>query len=366
MTESNNDIKKFRITKSNSLIAARYKQKYTVHEQKTLLWILSTIDYSGSDLDKEYVLPIKEYAKAVGIHPSNIYREAKLVAEGLSSKTIKIENPDGSWMVCSWLSGMRYEKGNLYIEVYSRLKPHLLKLKKQFTSYQLGNVLVLNSAYAIRLYELLAQRRVVGECVFSVVELRDLLGIQENELVRFNHFKTKVLDISSREINSKTDISFSWEPVKVGRKIDKIKFILSSPKIEPQLITVNNQECLDRLIDCGFKKNQAENILFEYDEVKINQTLDYMKNSKNKIKNLCGFLLKALKEDYHIAKTATAPSSTQNKIHDLKCTLSQTLSALNGPLAKSNPEIKLRYEKEIESITAQIKELTASEKSSIS
>jgi plasmid replication initiation protein len=366
MVEATGVAKNFRITKSNALITARYKQKYTIHEQKTILWILSQIDYSGSDLDKEYVLSVKEYAETVGIHPSNIYREAKAVAEGLSSKTIKIENPDGSWMVCSWLSGMRYEKGNLYIEIYSRLKPHLLKLKEQFTSYQLGNILVLNSVYAIRLYELLAQRRAVGECTFSLNELRDLLGIQKSELVRFNHFKTKVLDISVREINSKTDISFKWEPIKVGRKVDKIKFFLEETPTAFRVVESNNPECFERLIDLGFKKDQAEEILSEHEDAKIIDKLDYIKGSKGKIKNPCGFLLKSLKENYQFTKSESAPSPTQTKIQDLKLALSQATSAINSHLAKSNPDIKSRYEKEIERINIELKELASIEKTIVS
>ncbi|PEK11073.1 hypothetical protein CN681_09590 [Bacillus toyonensis] len=46
----------------------------------------------------------------------------------------------------------------------------------------------------------------------------------------YANFKQRVLNPSQKELNQKTDISFEFEEVKLGRKVQKIRFIIHSQK----------------------------------------------------------------------------------------------------------------------------------------
>lgn len=58
------------------------------------------------------------------------------------------------------------------------LRPYLLELKKEFTSYKLENVIKLKSSYAIRIYELLMQYEKIRERTILLSDLRKMLGAE--------------------------------------------------------------------------------------------------------------------------------------------------------------------------------------------
>ena len=67
------------------------------------------------------------------------------------------------------------------------------------------------------------------------LELRALLATKDAH-PRFADFRRKVLDKAVSEINSKTDLEVSWEPVKKGRSVAGIKFFIktsSQPDLFP-------------------------------------------------------------------------------------------------------------------------------------
>jgi plasmid replication initiation protein len=69
----------------------------------------------------------------------------------------------------------------------------------------------------------------------SLEELRALLATKDAH-PRFADFRRKVLDKAVSEINSKTDLEVSWEPVKKGRSVAGIKFFIktsSQPDLFP-------------------------------------------------------------------------------------------------------------------------------------
>lgn len=109
------------------------------------------------------------------------------------------------------------------------LKPFLLELSSKFTSYKLANVVKLKSTYAIRIYELLKQYEDLKERTISLENLRyylDAMDVYPN----YANFKQRVLKPSQKELEQKTDISFEFEEIKIGRKVHKIRFIIRSKK----------------------------------------------------------------------------------------------------------------------------------------
>lgn len=93
----------------------------------------------------------------------------------------------------------------------------------------MANVVKLKSTYAIRIYELLKQYEDIKEWTISLENLRyylDAIDVYPN----YANFKQRVLNPSQKELNQKTDISFEFEEIKLGRKVHKIRFIIRSQK----------------------------------------------------------------------------------------------------------------------------------------
>src|SRR5690606_36842431 len=114
------------------------------------------------------------------------------------------------------------------LQFHPNLKDFFLELKEKFTTYQLENVVRLNSVYSIRIYELLKQYERLKKREFPLEELRSVLGIEPTKYKQYGHFKSKVLLGAQNEINKKTDIQFDFNEFKSGRKVIGIEFIINS------------------------------------------------------------------------------------------------------------------------------------------
>jgi len=116
------------------------------------------------------------------------------------------------------------------VSIAPEFKPYLLQLKEFFSKIPIKYTYVLNSRYAIRLYELLKQYENTGFRVDYLPELREMLGVEPNEYIRFDNFEKRVLKQAVKEINEKTDIEVSYKKKKTGRKITHIEFEIKSKK----------------------------------------------------------------------------------------------------------------------------------------
>jgi plasmid replication initiation protein len=215
------------VTKSNKLIEANYK--LGVIEQKIILCLASNIQPTDSDF-KTYTLPIKEFTRLLGLKGSPKYKDLRDITKELMQKVFEVRINKKVIQV-AWLSFVAYNEseGTIDIRFDPFLRPYLLELKREFTSYKLENVVKLKSTYAIRIYELLKQYEKIQERTFLLKDLRKLLGA-EDIYPAYGNFKQRVLMPAQKELKAKTDISFKLEEIKNGRRVIKIKFIIESVK----------------------------------------------------------------------------------------------------------------------------------------
>lgn len=229
-----------KVFQSNNLIEAHYKQEYSVQEQRTILWIISEIhrkNYFAKQANKygdpRLVVRItaKNYANVMNIPVKNVYRDAQKISKNLMEKVIKIENGNG-WKMFHWVSSMEYINQEAVIEatLTSDIVPYIIDLER-YTEFKLKNILYMNSSYAIKLYQLLAQYKTSGERTISITNLRYILGISNLKTYKlYGSIKQRILEISKREINKKTDLSISYLEIKKGRKVEAIKFKIEQRK----------------------------------------------------------------------------------------------------------------------------------------
>lgn len=361
------------LVKSNTLINARLSQKYTLNEQKLILWILSNVTEKHAIQNEELELDVIDFANLINSPRENIYREAKTIATRLLSKTLLLEDEDEKGFVaCNWFSGMRYRSGRFYIRVYDGLIPHLIDLKKCFTSYKLSYALTLQSSYAIRLYELLSQYIKIKNRTFDIDVLRQNLGILNGELKQFGHFKERVLDISEREINAKTDIRIAWEAIRKGRKVTQIKFSIESTTSQEKDITNFVSDDLEqKLITLGVSESKVKELLINHSEEYLIEKLTYVQakiNSGKIPKSPAGFFIKSVEEDYKplTKKEATATHRVTRSMKDKKSGTEETKENLEKELdsakkglvstaARYSKDLKEGFEKQVQFISEKLK-----------
>lgn len=215
------------VTKSNLLIEANYK--LGVVEQKIILCLASNIQPNDSDF-KTYTLPIKEFTNLLGLKGKPKYTDLKQTTKNLMQKVFEVRINKKVIQV-SWLSYVAYNEteGTIDLRFDPFLRPYLLELKREFTSYKLENVVKLKSSYAIRIYELLKQYEKIQERTITLSDLRKMLGA-EDIYPAYGNFKQRVLVPAQKELKKKTDISFEIEEIKEGRRVEKVKFIIQSGK----------------------------------------------------------------------------------------------------------------------------------------
>lgn len=243
------------VSKSNQLIQ-KNRFALSLTEQKTIAFICSMIKPIDDKNVKEtyqlkYVFSIKEYCQICGIdHKSGKnMADIKNVLKKLSDKSMWLEYENGEVLV-RWLSKIHIErKGSILIEIDQDLVPYLFDLKQRFMQYQLYNILAMESAFSIRIYELLKSYAFQKQKSFDVDELKKLLCVENlKSYDNYANFKKKVLEKAKDEINELSDLMIDYIPIKKGNKVVKIKFIIETKKtIEAAICHAKTRDIIDKI-----------------------------------------------------------------------------------------------------------------------
>jgi plasmid replication initiation protein len=112
------------------------------------------------------------------------------------------------------------------VELHKSFQPYLIELKKEFARIPLLEALQLRSRYSIAFYQMCCSwyGSQIRSWSLEVDEIREWLHIEEEELVKVSHLKSRVIDQAKKELDAKSRISFRAEPFKTGRKIAGWKF----------------------------------------------------------------------------------------------------------------------------------------------
>lgn len=110
-----------------------------------------------------------------------------------------------------------------------------------YLRYRLKNVIDLTSRYSYILYLYLLDNRFKKSWEIPLDELKELLNCTADRYKdEFKFFNSDILkDKCYKEINSKTDLKYSYEPVKKGRKVVAIKFTIETENEQLSLLESN-------------------------------------------------------------------------------------------------------------------------------
>jgi len=255
------------IRKSNSLVEARYKSD--IWETRIFTKMLMSIDKNDHDF-KKYKIYLKDIVEDFGLKSNKeAYPLLRQGARKLMRKVFYIpyevdgverlfEAPILTGLDSAVTDGRAVTDDHLYIEVSfaPEMKPFLIQLKTQFTMYDVRNILKLPSTYSIRIYELLKQYEKIGKRKFEIKELKRIIGVIEelenidgkksfkDNYPLYGNFRQRVLLKAQKDLKKYTDIEFSFEPKKTGRRITALIFIIT--KNDPQQSVSNRKNKTDK------------------------------------------------------------------------------------------------------------------------
>lgn len=196
-----------------------FKGGYTRLELDFIYAFISTIKDEDEEF-REYQLPLKELETKLNKRLQ--LRDIEYLFDTLISKTFKINNSK-ELAVYTFFTRLRYNKESkvLSVKFNEDLKPHLMQL----STYAKGNfkyLLQFRSEYSKRIYMLLSQWGTAGKKLYSVEELREILAVPPKYL--YADFKRKILVKAETELKKSSDIFFTFEEQKQGRKVTHILF----------------------------------------------------------------------------------------------------------------------------------------------
>lgn len=374
------------VKKSNDLVEARYK--FDIWETRLFTRMLMMIERDDKDFH-EYRVYLTDLIKDFGLDSSNAsYERLKMGAMKLMTKIIQVvrETKDGPMefstpIVVGVDNPLNPEPGDgefIDMSFHPKMKPFLLELREKFTMYDVRNILKLPSSYSIRIYELLKQYEKIGRRKFEITDLKRIIGAIEERKVKgkkvekdhyplYGNFRQRVLLKAQKDLEEYTDIAFTFDPIKKGRKYKWLVFHIKpntprkkfgepEPKQMQLPLDLNadtseelDEELLDDLCelvdDWGVSREKIIEWMAEFGGEQVKQAVFYtrQKDAKGEIKrNPGGYLARMVKQkDLKIA----VPKATKKQQNARKraAEREQEIEQLREELEKLK---RYKYEKE--------------------
>lgn len=217
------------VYKSNALIEASYR--LSVYEQRIILGCIAQVRRDQPLTDQQlYAVSAQQIADMTGTSLGSAYQNLKAASERLYRREVTLhEAPNGKGKgrvrLTRWVQTVEYREaeGLVALRFGTDMVPYLSQLTEQFTRYALTDVARMDSAYAIRLYELLCQWRDAGEREVSIEWLRDAFQL-DGKYPAIKDFKLRVLDPAVAQINEHSPLQVNWTQRKTGRRVTHLAF----------------------------------------------------------------------------------------------------------------------------------------------
>ena len=329
-------VAKLAVTQANPLALSR--QDMGILSKRLLVLALSDVTRNDAELE-----PIRitawEYAQLFNITGKSIYSRIEESARELLEQTIQIKEPNGDWVMFQWVSEARYENGRdnkeqmacIELRIHEKLKPYLLQLRRDFSIIPTEQLLSFESFNSMRLFEVLYTASYAGErpmLTFDVDDLKLRLGL-DGKYERFKDFRY-VLDKAQDEFKRYTCLSFDYEPTKVGRKFQRVKFaIIKNDVFQPRVRLpaslakriprqadkeqlLRELQALDALREIGWAQD-AERTVQKYGAKRVLEIVSYARKLQSRaeaagrpIFNLPGFVNSLLSQGVEPPKSEAA------------------------------------------------------------
>lgn len=226
----------YKVAKANDLVR-QAKSDLNLTELKVMAYLFSKIKPDDTEL-KEYEFDTKNFCQICGIDYKNgyHYENIKKTINILFGKKFWIIRPNGDEAGCQWIVKPVISKrtGKIIVKLDSDLQQYVIGLKEKYVQYEFINILPMQSSYSIRIYEILMSYRNIGYAEFEIEDLKNKLMCQHYK--SFADVRRRVLEPAVEEINKyANDIYVSYEPIKHGAKVTRVKFEIREKEIPEKL-----------------------------------------------------------------------------------------------------------------------------------
>lgn len=213
------------VKKDNQLIRTRINID-SVDAGRILANLVACIKVEDADVHATYSVAVKNF---LAIHGGEQYRRIKAICRELAKATAEVEEPDPDgphpiFYARPFFADIKYKQGIVTAIFNPVMAPYLFQLKACFTEYNLIEYLQLPSIYSQRIFEILKSWRNVPEVIISMSDLHRLLNSPDSFRLNFKDFRRFVLEKAHKDITAKTTFRYEWEPIKVGKSVEKIRF----------------------------------------------------------------------------------------------------------------------------------------------
>lgn len=173
-----------------------------------------------------------EYAETFQLEPNTAYEQLKDGAKCLYNRSITFYEPahrrGGKAIVKTqmrWVGKAHYHEGEGWVEIHfwHEVVPHLMGLKRQFTTYQLRQASALRSAYSWKLLELLMRFESTGWAEYTIEDFNASMDAPPS-LSDFGQIKRRIIDPAVKELVLKDNWLIEWKPIKAGRRVKAVRF----------------------------------------------------------------------------------------------------------------------------------------------
>jgi len=226
------------VTLSNAL--TRAGQGLSLSEKRIVMLAVSKLDsmkiMRPGDVLPSVRITAAEYAETYGLDPSSgvAYDALQDAAKALYNRSITFFEPahkrGGRALKpirtdMRWVGRCQYGEGEGWVELawWPEIVPHLIGLKKQFTTYQLQQASALRSVYSWRLLELLVRFKTSGWAEYTIEDFAASMDAPPS-LSDFAQVKRRIIEPAVKELTKKDGWIIQWEPIKAGRKVKALRF----------------------------------------------------------------------------------------------------------------------------------------------
>jgi len=266
------------VIKSNEIIEARYR--LTLIEQKLVLLMVSLIKEGEEDF-RYFKIGIKEAIRKINIRDKNPEETIKKSIMNLMTRPVIIPKKDEGVLIATWAASTEYSQKDKTIEFEfsEKLKPYLLQLRNSsgrgYVAYDLDNAAKFTSTYTIRIYEMLKQYEKLRKRVFTIHDIKSILGIKEKQYPLIANLKQRIFEKSVQEINEKTDLFVGY---KIEKNLQKEKIITFTIMKKTELQSgeeLSNKEYKRPGSSLSYKNflSLFERIIKETDAVPVNEAI---------------------------------------------------------------------------------------------
>lgn len=224
------------VTMSNALTRAGHG--LTLAEKRLIMSAVSQLDsckrlgYGEVPVTK---VTADEYAELYGLDLTSAYEQLRDGAKVLYGRSITFYEPahkrNGkpaapTKVQMRWIGSAKYHDGEAWIELawWPPLLPHLVGLKKQFTSYQLKQASALRSVYSWRLLEMLMRFEDTGWAEYTIGDFCISMEATEKTAADFGKIRTKIIEPAIKELTQKDGWLIEYKTIKRGRKVTALRF----------------------------------------------------------------------------------------------------------------------------------------------